>query len=346
MRSLRLRTTLVAALAGLGVSACTASDSPMPDEDEVASALEQENGGFDTTDEAPVFGAEDLFDAAAVERDADFGDELDDANMTALRDTAGAESHRVAIVWGQIPPDRAPEHAKDWTGALNLSRGGMIIRRTIGFEPATDHIVRPRTDRNTVAFTSVTKPFVDGLVLEVVDPTPDNGLLLTYHGAAGDFAFNLADLANGPIVVDADDQGNRMVAISLRRLASSTDPCNRGFMRGRWHQIRPGLGAYLGMVVDADGNPIGHVRGIYGVRRNGEHVMFGKFIGLDGRFDGILAGHYGDGEFRGRWISRAGDAGKYQGAYRESLPGDAVGGGWVARWAETTCAQDLPPDAP
>ena len=213
MRSLRLRSTLVAALAGLGVSACTASDSSMPDEDEVASALEQENGGFDTTDEAPLFGEDDLFTAAAMERDADFGDELDDANMTALRDTAGAESHRVAIVWGQIPPDRAPEHAKDWTGALNLSRGGMIIRRTIGFEPETDHIVRPRTDRNTVAFTSVTKPFVDGLVLEVVDPTPDNGLLLTYHGAAGNFGFKPAELFE---ITDAKDREVPAVDLSRR----------------------------------------------------------------------------------------------------------------------------------
>jgi hypothetical protein len=345
MRTLCLRTTLLTALAGLGTAACT-TDSSIADEDEVLSLLELDNGGFDTTDEAPEFGTAEDFAASALELDAAFTDEMDDTEMTALRTTAGAESHRVAIVWGQLPPDRRPERAKEWTGALQLSRGGMVIRRVIGFEPETDHIVRPRTDRNTIAFTSVTKPFADGLVLEVVDPTPDNGLLLTYHGAAGDYGFNLADLANGPIVIDVDDQGNKIIAMSLRRLASATDPCDRGFMRGRWHQLRPGLGVYLGVVADADGNRIGHVRGIYGVRRNGEHVMFGKFVGLDGRFRGILAGHYRDGEFRGRWLSRAGEAGRYGGAYREGIPGPEVGGAWVGRWAETTCAQDLPPDAP
>jgi hypothetical protein len=339
-----LHTSLIAALAALGGTAACTTDSSIADEDEVVAALEQENGGFDMSDEAPEFGTAEDFAASALERDAAYADEMDDASMGDLRDTAGAVSHRVAIVWGQLPPDPEREPAKEWTGALQLSRGGMVLRRVIGFEPETDHIVRPRTDRNTVAFTSITKPFADGLVLEVVDPTPDDGLLLTYHGAAGDFDFNLAELANGPIVIDVDDQGNKMIALSLRRLASDTDPCDRGFMRGRWHRLRPGLGVYLGVVADADGNPIGRVRGIYGVRHNGEHVMFGKFIGLDGGFRGILAGHYGEGEFRAHWLTRNGEAGRAHGMYRESLPGPEVGGGWIGRWAETTCAQDLPSD--
>jgi hypothetical protein len=346
MRTLRLRTTLIAAVAGLGTAACT-TDSSIDDEDTVVSALEQDDGGFDTTDEQPMFDLADEFGRADVERDAEaaFGDELDDADLRALRDAVGAESHRVAILWGQLPPDRELERAKDWTGALQLARGGMVVRRLIGFEEATDHVIRPRTDRNTIAFQSVTKPFADGLALEVVDPTPGDGLVLTYHGAAGDHAMDLAELARGPIVIDVDDEGNKLVAVSLRRLASTTDPCNRGFMRGRWHRIRSGLGVYLGVVADADGSPIGHVRGIWGARRNGERVMFGKFIDRDGRFVGILAGHYRDGEFIGRWTTRSGEAGRFHGAFRESLPGERIGGGFVARWAETTCAQDLPVDA-
>jgi len=348
MRTLCFRTTLITALAGLGAAACTTDSSTIGDEGEVAAALEQDNGGFDTADEADQFGMSDQFDLAALERDgvSDFGDELDDAAMRDLRLSSGAVSHRVALLWGQLPPDRHQATAKDWTGAFQLARGGMIVRRTIGFEDATDHVIRPRTDRNTVAFTSVTRPFADGLVLEVVDPTPGDGLVLGYHGAAGDYSLDLAQLANGPIVIDVDASGNKLIAISLRRLANATDPCDRGFMRGRWHQIRPGLGVYLGVVADADGNPIGHVRGIYGVRRNGEHSMFGKFINRDGQFVGLIVGHYRDGEFVARWLSRSGEAGRIHGAYRESTPGPDVGGGFVARWAETTCAQDLPTDSP
>jgi hypothetical protein len=343
MRTLRLRsalpTTLIAALA-----ACTAADGP-PDEDEIVAAIEQPNGGLDMEDEAPLFGDAEQYDAAALERDGvDFRDELDDTAMTDLRNLAGAEHHRVVLLWGQLPPDRDEPNGKDWTGAFQLARGAMVVRRTIGFEDATDHVIRPRTDRNTVAFASVTRPFADGLVLEVVDPTPATGLVLGYHGAAGEYELDLAELATGPIVIDVDDQGNKLVAVSLRRLV--TDPCNHGFMRGRWHQIRPGLGRYLGIVADADGNRIGHVRGIYGVRENGERVVFGKLIDRDGRFNGILAGHYREGRFAARWILRTGDAGRIHGVYRESIPGEETGGGFAARWAETTCAQDLPDDMP
>jgi hypothetical protein len=350
MHSLRLsRTTLFAAIAGLGAATACTTDSSIADENEVASAIELDNGGFDTADEAPLFGAPDHYELANLEADATFGDEMEaDTAMADMRDIAGAVSHRVLVAWGQLPPDRNQPNAKVWTGALQLTRGGMIVRRVVGFENATDHVIRPRTDRNTVAFESVTRPFADGLVLEVVDPTPGdgNGLVLSYHGAAGDHDLDLAQLASGPIVIDIDADGNKLIAISLRRLANAADPCNRGFMRGRWHRIRPGLGAFIGVVADADGSPIGHVRGIYGQRRNGERVLFGKFIDRDGRFDGIMAGHYRDGEFTARWLTRTGDAGRVHGAFRESLPGEEVGGGWVARWAETTCAQDLPPDGP
>jgi hypothetical protein len=117
-------------------------------------------------------------------------------------------------------------------------------------------------------------------------------------------------------------------------------------MRGRWHQLRPHLGVYVGGVANADGDLIGHVRGIYGERRNGEQVFFGKFINRDGAFTGIMAGHYRDGEFAGRWITRAGDAGRVHGMYRDGSRDGVLGGGWVARYAETRCAADLANDMP
>jgi hypothetical protein len=339
-RSLYLVTTLAALGAG-----CLRDGGT--DEDDLAAALEQPNGGLDTTDEAPAFDVAADYTAAAIEADTATTDEMDDAEQAAMRTVAGAEVHRVAVVWGQIPPDRDEPAAKEWTGALSLDRGGMIVRRTIGFEQATDHIIRPRTDRTQVAFESVTRPWADGVVLEVVDPTPASPLVLSYDGVAGNYELDLAQLAAGPIVIDVDASGNKLVAISLRRLADATDPCNRGFMRGRWHQIRPGLGRFLGVVTNADGERTGHVRGFYGERADGERVLFGKFIDRDGRFVGLIAGHYRDGELVARWIARTGDAGRIHGAYRESAPGDEVGGGFVARWAETTCAEDLPaPDSP
>ena len=69
--------------------------------------------------------------------------------------------------------------------------------------------------------------------------------------------------------------------------------------------------------------------------------MFAKYISRDGHFRGIFAGTWGDGSFRGRWIISTGDHGVAGGRYRESAPGDEVGGAFIGRWAETSCAAGL-----
>lgn len=346
MRSLRPMLSAVTPLL-MTLTACTSAEDPPLEEADVTAALEQENGGFDTTDEAPMFGDGELFVRAAIETDTAANDDLAaDPIIRELDARPGVIHHRVAIVWGQMPPNRAAATAKVWTGTLELSGGAMLVRRTIGFEERDDLLER-RTDRTTVAFQSVTKPFVDGLVLSVYDDTATDGLTLSYHGAAGDYQIDLAALADGPIVLDVDGDGNKLAAIALTRDAGAdaTDPCSRGFMRGRWHQLRPTIGVYAGVVVDVEGAPVGHVRGIYGERRNGEHVFFGKFINRDGAFTGLMGGHYRGGEFAGRWITRSGDAGRLHGVYRDG-PGREIGGAWAARWAETRCAERLPTDMP
>jgi hypothetical protein len=325
----------------LSVAACTAGDEPLISEGEVASALELENGGLDTEDEAPMFGSEDLYQAAAIEADREFTDPMAGApEVVALRDRSDVGRHRIAILWGQLPPDRERERAKDWTGTLALSRGAMVVRRTIGFEDGTD-VLSARSTREIVGFSSLTKPFADGLALSVYDPEPTlEALTLTYDGAAGLHVIDLGALAAGPVVIEVDADGNKLMAVSLR----GDDTCDHGFMRGRWHQLRANLGVYLGTVANADGEPIGHLRGVYGVRRDGQHVMFGKYIGSDGQFAGLFAGRYLDGEFAGRWLSREGEVGRFHGLYRERQQDERIGGGFVGRWAETRCAADLPAD--
>ena len=311
--------------------ACTDTTPPDADDaDAVASALEEDNGGFDTADEAIEFGTADLFASAAIESDAAVTDALaTDPTIIDMRTTA--EAHTVVIVWGQLPADPLATDARDWTGELRVSRGALLVRRTIAFEDATDRLL-PRQRRDAVAFASHTRPFVDGLVLEVLDPTPTAAepLTLTYTGAQT-YTLDLSQLAAGPIVVDAGG-GNRIVATGARR---DLDPCASGFMRGRWHQLTPRVGTFLGGVADHDGTPIGHVRGIYGERRNGDHVWFGKFIDRDGRFVGIMGGDFRDNHFAGRWADRAGDRGAIHGVYFEGATVRA--GAWAARWAETTC---------
>lgn len=336
MRLVSFRNLFVASLLAITTVACTDATP----EDEVASALELENGGLDSADEAPMFGEEAAFAGASLEAESTAADPIAaDPEIVALRERAGVDHQRVMILWGQLPPDRTAA-AHVWDGRLALNRGALIVRREVGFEDRTD-LVAPRQIRTTVGFASTTQPFVDGLVLEVLDPDPASAtpLTLTYtpRGGGAELVFGLAELATGPVSYDVGAGGDRMVATSLR----ADDACDHGFMRGRWHQVRANLGRFLGVVADADGATIGHLRGVWGARQTGDQVMFAKYISLDGHFRGIFAGSYDAGEFSGRWIISTGDHGRAQGRYRESVPGPDTGGAFIGRWAETSCAAGL-----
>jgi hypothetical protein len=320
-------------LAILPAAACT-TDNETPI-DEVTNNLELENGGFDTEDEAAQFGIDQAFEGAAIEPASDVSDEM--SGDVAAMDLPGAVAHDLAIVWGRLPPDPTATTGRDWSGTLELSRGGMMIRRRIGFEAATDRVL-PRTRRDLIEIQSVTRPFADGLVLRVVDDRPGDPdpIRLTYRSADGtsEHSIDLRDLRDGVVVRDVGD-GNRIVAAGRRR----NDTCAHGTMRGRWHALTPNAGVYLGVVANAAGEPIGHVRGIYGERRNGDSVLFGKFIDRTGRFTGVINGNY-DGttdSFEARWLDRQGDHGLLRGRFFEGATLRA--GGYVARWAETGCGE-------
>jgi len=318
------------ALIALLPAACMTTDAPTPIA-EVTTDLELENGGFDTTDELAEFGMTAVYAEAAIEGDADVSDEMT-TDVTTM-DVAGAEAHDIALVWGRLPPDASATDARDWSGTLELSRGGMLIRRKLGFEEITDRVL-PRTRRDLIEVRSITRPFADGLVLRIFDDRQGDAepIRLTYRSADGtrEHVIELRDLRDGPVVRD-DGDGNRMIAVGRRR----NDQCAHGVMRGRWHAMAPNAGVYLGVVANAAGQPIGHVRGIYGERRNGDSVMFGKFIDRDGRFTGVISGNYHDGAFEARWLDRQGDRGVLEGLF---FDGPSLrGGAYVARWAATSC---------
>jgi hypothetical protein len=313
------------------------------DSQDVSSDLEKTNGGLDTADEAPAFAAEAELGEAAIEADAAAVDTLaaDPATIAMDRASAG-RGFKLVIVWGKMPADRDAQDARDWSGSFKVSRGGLVVRRTIAFEDRTDHLL-PRASLDTVGFQSVTKPYVDGLALTVLDPTTTppstTPLTLTYTPADGStsYTLDLAQLVSGPIVVDAG-AGYKMMAIGHRRQDAA---CDSGFMRGRWHALSPHLGKFLGIITNEDGDRVGHVRGVFGQRRSGDPVLFGKFIDREGHFRGILAGSFANGEYRARWIDRQGDHGAAHGAYIEGATASA--GGFLGRWAEAGCSADTAP---
>jgi hypothetical protein len=324
-----------ALLLALPTAACLGRGN---DSQEVSSAIEQPNGGFDTADEAPAFGDETELAAASIEADTTANDTLASDPATIALDQASAGSgFKVIVMWGKMPADRTALAIHDWTGSFKISRGGLVVRRTIAFEDTTDHLL-PRTSLDTVSFQSLTRPFMDGLSLTVLDPTPSatEALTLTYTPANGttSYTLDLSQLTNGPIVVDAGG-GDKMIAIGHPRQVAA---CDNGFMRGRWHALSPHLGRFLGIVTNEDGDRVGHVRGVYGQRRDGESVVFGKFIDTEGHFRGLLGGTFENGEYRARWIDRQGDHGAAHGVYFEGAT--ASSGGFLGRWAETSCSTD------
>jgi hypothetical protein len=349
--SRHLSISFALALALPTVACVNHSSSGGDDSQDVSNALEQSNGGLDTADEAPQFGAQDQIAAAAIEADASADDSLATDPATTAMDTASAAAgYRLAVVWGKMPADKGAQDTRDWTGSFKISRGGLVVRRTIGFEDATDKLL-PRANLQTVNFQSVTRPAIDGLALTVLDPTAATAtapLTLTYTPAntsttangGTSYSIDLSQLVAGPVVIDAGD-GYKMVAVAHRRQAAA---CDRGFMRGRWHALSPHLGDFLGVVTDENGAPDGTVRGIYGQRQNGDSVVFGKFIDLAGKFRGLLIGSFENGEYHARWIDRQGDHGSAHGAYSEGST--ATGGAFLGRWAEASCSDDPPTTAP
>ncbi|MBL9018187.1 MAG: hypothetical protein JNL83_28630 [Myxococcales bacterium] len=333
-----MRTLPLALVLATTAAACVDDAQPPaePTTDDVVSAIEQENGGLDTTDEAPEFGVADLYAAAAIEGTAVEADPMaSDPSIVELARPGAPNvvARDLVILWGRWPADPDATVGRDWSGSLQLSRGGMVVRRKIAFEQATDRVL-PRTSRDLIEFTSQTRPHADGLVLTVFDGDAMNAnpLTLTYTPTGGTaHSLDLSRLANGPIVVDVGD-GNRILIAGHRRV----DTCDHGFMRGRWRALAPNASAYLGVVTNSDGEPVGHIRGIAGQRQNGDKVMFGKFIDRDGHFKGILRGTYDNGHYQARWIDRSGDHGIAGGLY---VPGPTMrAGGFLGRWAETSCA--------
>jgi hypothetical protein len=321
----------------VGIAACaTDSSEPAPTTTGVTSQLAETNGGFTTEDEAPQFGIPEEFTAANIEVEGANANDTMSTNptVTGVMAVPTAEVRDVLVMWGHIPAGSGGE-LRDWSGSLTLSRGAMVVQRTVAFE-ANDHLDLPRTSPLAVSFTSHTKPASDCLALRIWDDSASTApLTLTYQSAtaaADTYVIDLNALDAGPIIIDAGN-GDKMIAVDLKE-PSPAVVCDGGFMHGRFRALVPGLGFYLGHVLDRTGQVIGDVRGIYG-----KGMIYGKFIDLEGHFVGIINGTYdATDDFRARWISLQGDRGLIHGHYFDDPTVD--GGFFLARWAETVCTQD------
>jgi hypothetical protein len=331
------RSGLAAALT-LTLAACDGASALDEDPEVIADDIEQANGGLDMEDEAPLFGDEQLFiDEELTDVETDLGDATLDTAIADLEATDGAQVYDVLLLVGHGDYSRDAEE-RDWDGEIEVNRGAVRVRRGIRFDRETDRVEpRDRDDLRRLRFRVRTRRQHAGLRLRVVDtdPTATDRFEIIYRDDRGEHRIDVDRLRERPETRDVDDRGHRIVATARRRRAANADPCDSGFLRGRWRQVAANYGVLRARISNGD-ELTGHMRGVYGERRDGSKVFFGKAIGFDGRFRGIFAGTYGNGSFTGRWLTRSGEYGVLGGLYRRSDRGTR-GGHLIGRWAEFSC---------
>jgi len=188
----------------------------------------------------------------------------------------------------------------DWTGAVSVDRGIVVVRRAIRFERPLDHIIFPRLDQQTVGLVSQTACGFDGVVLQILErpqepDVPDSlqsapNLL---HIDLGEFSADIAirDLAGMAEVYEVGTQGNQFAVTGFT--IGNLEICPKGFLSGHFRRLRTDcrdsvttdghtgqrLGMFAGMWRGLEGNIGGFLRGGYGLDENGKRVFIGKYIG-------------------------------------------------------------------
>jgi hypothetical protein len=257
-----------------------------------------------------------------------------------------------------------PCDVTDWTGAINVDRGLLVVRRVIRFERPLDHVIFPRLDLQTVGLVSHTACGFDGIVLQILErPAQYAGADSTdlapnmLHIRLGDFSADIAvrDLAGLERVVEVGDQGNQFAVNGFT--LSDLSVCPKGFLSGHWRvraerpdslQVSAHAGERYGVFAGnwraLEGRTAGHLRGAYGVDENGQRVFVGKYIGRRGEFRGLIRGTWEPGleadqlaTFHGNWASASGQVEGVLGG--EAFPVEGTDGGFfVGRW--TTACDD------
>jgi hypothetical protein len=255
---------------------------------------------------------------------------------------AGAKSFHIALLWGHLPQTRDADDADpdpknvDWNGSISIDKGGIGLERTIAFDEGDK--VDPRTSKTSLSFDSHTLPSVDGLLLRVIVPA-GGSTLLHFKTAPLNTEIDLAELpqkVGGIQRLKEDEEG--LVWLGFQ----DTPGCAKGFVHGRWVKTHAAFGRLRGVVSDADGERIGHVRGLWGhAKKRNTDVFFGKYIDRDGDSHGLFAGRYGNDTFSGVWATKDEsdvDKGHIEGFYGAASDNEDGRGVWLGRWSEK-CAK-------
>lgn len=333
----------------------------------------QPYGGLSSSDEYEAFDDQELQSMMYSEDGEEYEDQYaNDADVTELEisgnepgdanDLTRPRFTFLRLRWGMVrgPEDSLnvplpPCEMLDWTGEIHTDRGIVLVRRAIRFE-TSDHMVRPRLDRKTVAFVSQTSCRYDGLLLQIIERPEDidlNGVEPNQlHINTGPYqgVYDVEALAGLNEIHEIDDLGN-LIQLNGFNL-SDTAYCPKGFLSGRFRQIslddhgeivdanEPGtqVGRMAGMYMSLTGRISGFMRGGYGLDSEGNRVFHAKYIDRLGTFRGLLTGTWDSGDientmstFEGHWVSASGRRAGLVGGNAHSVEG-YPGGFYEGRW--------------
>jgi hypothetical protein len=311
------------------------------EEDFASLDLTSETGGYSSGAESPYFQDESV---RAMET------ELVDAGereVDLVEENVSYDGYWLRIVWGLAAFDSLNTTETDWSGSVTIDRGAIKVQRIIQFEEG-DSIERPREARNRVDFTSKTSVHHDGLLLRIYvreNDSPGTNMV-TFASGPLTKSYSVDDLVNLSEVISVGTLGNQ---VSFRGDARPRrSGCPSGVLNGYW-RMTPSTakerGVFGGVWVEESGAPLGSLRGHFGLRDDGERVLFAKLIGRNGEFRGLLRGTYipeGEGgTFEGTWFGGPDQRlGRFQGTYRIGLTSSVQVGSFDGTWT-SDCDGDL-----
>lgn len=239
---------------------------------------------YNTGDELPGFGDDEIL---AMTEDDPYDDPFDSATKSSDTDAA-SEAIYLRVLWGNLIVDWEEQYARNYSGTITLDDGLLVIERTVRFEQR-DFEIETRVDPSLVAWQSIIGPHYDGLVLRLEPGTTnddDNFLHLNIGPYSADFSVTeLADM----LLLEPSGYGDDQVAIASFQGSGSS----AGFLSGHWRDIPNHRGGiFKGKWETGSGTLYGHERCRYFPEDEGQGIIRGKYIDIDGNFMGLLQGRY------------------------------------------------------
>ncbi len=298
---------VVPVLVGFLLAGCSSTTEPQD-----TTANLEDFGSYTTAKEEPSFGDPYIEALMDVESSVD-----DPVALSPVVDSIENQERTAAycfrMVWGNLEGDSGVTEPTNWSGTLTISRGAIIVTKTIRFEPGQDYLLPRHNDSGIylpekLRWVSKTVGGIDGIATRLLIPPSitDDIVTVTYESAQLTITFDISALEDLDTLISIGS-GNA-ISFEATRCEPSTNVARRGHLIGRWSRNLHGEGVFSGAWMTSTGRVIGSVRGNWGVDSTGAHIFVGKYIDRDGNFRGFVKGLWrirgtgvmAWGQFRGR----------------------------------------------